>query len=139
MRLPSKEKLEKEIIELEDKLNDLRKQLYIIQVEEKDTRVSKFKNRLEDMIGKYYIYEDRYTKEYCHIISLDEIIEDQIDGGFLGIVETIKLTTENGMDEIIHDPKDSIWESDKENWKEISKSEFMGKLKEFTDQYLPND
>lgn len=91
------------------------------------------------MIGKYYIYEGRYTKEYCHIISLDEIIEDQIDGGFLGIVETVKLATENGMDEIIHDPKDSIWESDKENWKEISKSEFMEKLKEFTDKYLPND
>lgn len=136
MRLPSKEKLEKEIIELENKLNDLRKQLHTIYVEEKDTRVSKFKNRLEDMIGKYYIYEGKYTKEYCHIISLDEITEDQIDGGFFGIIETVKLTTENGMDEIIHDPKDSIWESDKGNWKEISKSEFMAKLKEFTDKYL---
>lgn len=36
MRLSSKEELEKEIIELEDKLNDLRKQLHIIRVEEKD-------------------------------------------------------------------------------------------------------
>lgn len=139
MKLPSKEELEKKIIELEDKLNDLKKQLHIIQVEERDTKVSKFKNILEDMIGKYYIYEDKYTKEYCHIISLDEIIEDQIDGGFLGIIETIKLTTENGMDEIIHDPKDSIWENDKENYVEISKSKFMKKLKEFTDKYLPND